>query len=99
MIQLKDFKNLLLSEELKVGDTNKSGGRTTTVTDIDPETQSITWKINKEIDDNEVYDDMTKLIDKFSKVQLKDFHSRPKLIQLIKDLKSIRNKFKRTEIR
>jgi hypothetical protein len=101
-MNITNTKNFLLSEinedigDFKVGDKTKSGNRTTTVTDINPETGSVTWVVDKGINDEEIYEDMTKLIDKFSRVQLKDFHQRPKLIQLVKDLKSIRNKFKRT---
>jgi len=89
----------LLGEDVrdfKIGQTSEKGGRKTTVTDIDPETQSVTWSVKKDIGDEEIYKNLSDLISKFEKVQTKDFHSRPKLIQLIKDLKTIRNKFSRT---
>lgn len=98
-MELRDFKNYLLSEDVRdfaIGkSTNTSQGKTV-VTDIDPETQSVTWSIKKEVNDEDIYKDLTNLIKKFENAQLKDFHSKPKLIQLVKDLKTIRNKFKRT---
>jgi len=92
----------LLNEDVSdfnIGQSSETGGRRTTVTDIDPETQSVTWSVKKEVDDSTIHKDLTDLINKFEKVQLKDFHSRPKLIQLVKDLKSIRNKFSRTVVK
>jgi len=85
--------------DFNIGQSSETGGRRTTVTDIDPETQSVTWSVKKEVDDSTIHKDLTDLISKFEKVQLKDFHSRPKLIQLVKDLKSIRNKFSRTVVK
>ena len=85
--------------DFNIGQSSETGGRRTTVTDIDPETQSVTWSVKKEVDDSTIHKDLTDLINKFEKVQLKDFHSRPKLIQLVKDLKSIRNKFSRTVVK
>jgi hypothetical protein len=82
-----------------VGQTKQSDGHKSTVTDVDPTTQSVTWNITKELGDKEIWDDLTKIIRKFETVQVKDFHSRPKLIQLVKDLKSIRNKFSRTVVK
>lgn len=80
----------------KIGQTSQSDGHKTTVTDVDPTTQSVTWSVKKDITDKEVWDDLTKVIRKFEVIKTKDFHSRPKLIQLIIDLKTIRNKFSRT---
>lgn len=85
--------------DFNIGQSSETGGRRTTVTDIDPETQSVTWSVKKEVDDSTIHKDLSDLINKFEKVQLKDFHSRPKLIQLVKDLKSIRNKFSRTVVK
>lgn len=79
-----------------IGQTKTSDGHKTTVTDVDDTTQSVTWSVTKELTDKEIWDDLTKLIKKFETIQTKDFHSRPKLIQLLKDLKTIRNKFSRT---
>lgn len=79
----------------KVGDKTKSPQGPTIVVHSDPETKSVTWDIKKEITEEEIYKDLSNLISKFESVQLKSFHQKPKLIQLIKSLKTIRNKFKR----
>jgi len=95
--EVMDDKNL--DEDVsnfKVGQTKQSDGHKSTVTDVNTTTQSVTWDIKKDITDKEIWDDLTKIIRKFETIQVKDFHSRPKLIQLIKDLKTIRNKFSRT---
>jgi hypothetical protein len=104
MNEIKRLQQLagLLNEDVSdfhIGQSSETGGRKTTVTDIDPETQSITWSVKKEVDNSTIHKDLSDLITKFEKVQLKDFHSRPKLIQLVKDLKSIRNKFSRTVVK
>ena len=104
MEEIKRLQQLagILNEDVskfKIGQTSQSGGHKSTVTDVDPTTQSVTWNIKKDITDKEIWDDLTKLIKKFETVQVKDFHSRPKLIQLIKDLKTIRNKFSRTVVK
>lgn len=82
--------------DFTIGKTTQTSQGKTIVTDIDPETQSVTWSLNKGVTDEDIYKDLTNLIQKFEKAQLKDFHNKPKLIQLVKDLKTIRNKFKRT---
>jgi len=85
--------------KFKVGQTTQAGGHKSTVTDVDPTTQSVTWNIKKEISDKEIWDDLTKLLNKFEAIHLKDFHSRPKLNSLIRDLKTLRNKFSRTVVK
>ncbi len=85
--------------DFNIGQSSNTGSRKTTVTDIDPETQSVTWSVKKEVDNDTIHKDLSDLITKFEKVQLIDFHSRPKLIQLVKDLKTIRNKFSRTVVK
>ncbi len=82
--------------DFSIGSSKQSDGHKSTVTDVDPTTQSVTWKIEKEIDETEIWNDLNKVIKKFETIQTKHFHSKPKLIQLIKDLKTIRNKFSRT---
>lgn len=95
---LSDFKNGLSEDvrDFNIGQTSNNNGIKTTVTDVEPETQSVTWDVKKEITDEDIHKKMSSLINDFEKIKLKDFHSRPKLIQLIRDLKTIRNKFSRT---
>lgn len=83
-------------DDFHIGQTSNNNGIKTTVKDIDTTTQSVTWDVKKEVTDEDIHKKLTQLISDFEKVKLKDFHSRPKLIQLVKDLKTIRNKFSRT---
>lgn len=83
-------------DDFHIGQTSNNNGIKTTVKDVDNTTQSVTWDVKKEVTDQDIHKKMTQLINDFEKVKLKDFHSRPKLIQLVKDLKTIRNKFSRT---
>ena len=83
-------------EDFHIGKTTNTGDNKTTITDVDQETGSVTWSVKKDISDNEIHKDISSLIKKFETIQVKEFHSRPKLIQLIKDLKTIRNKFSRS---
>lgn len=83
-------------DDFHIGQTSNNNGIKTTVKDVDNITQSVTWDVKKEVTDADIHKKMTQLINDFEKVKLKDFHSRPKLIQLVKDLKTIRNKFSRT---
>ena len=82
--------------KFKVGDKSRSGDITTQVTDVDDETQSVTWDVKNEITDETIRKDLSSLITKFEKVHMKNFHDKPKLAGLVKELRSIRNRFTRT---
>jgi Icc-related predicted phosphoesterase len=98
-MNITNAKNKLLSENLErfpIGKETNSGTGKTIVTDYDPETQSVTWKVKKDFDEDEIYDDLTKIIEKLEKVAVNRFHKNPKLTLLIKDLKTTRNRLKRS---
>ena len=98
-MNITNAKNRLLSEDLErfpIGKITKQGINKTTVTDYNPETQSVTWKVEKDFDEDEIYDDLTKIIENLEKVAVKKFHKNPKLTILIKELKTTRNRLKRS---
>jgi len=82
--------------KFKVGDKSRKGDITTTVTGVDDETQSVSWDVKNEITDETIRKDLSSLISKFENVHMKNFHDKPKLSGLVKELRSIRNRFSRT---
>jgi hypothetical protein len=97
-MNITNAKNRLLQEELgdfKLGQSKSTSTGKHTITDIDDTTGSITWKIEKEFDEDEIYNDLTKIIEKLEKIALNKFHKNPKLTILIKELKTTRNRLKR----
>lgn len=99
-MDIRDFKNKLLREDIKdfqIGKTTETPSGKTTITDIDPETQSVTWTVNKDLTDSDIHRDLSKLIDKLESNQ-KRYHDQKRIKQLLQKLKFIRNTFKRTSI-
>lgn len=99
-MDIRDWKNKLLKEDIgdfQIGKTTTTDTGKTTITDIDPETQSVTWKVNKDLTDDDIHRDLSKLIDKLESNQ-KRYHDQKRIKQLLQKLKFIRNTFKRTSI-
>lgn len=99
-MDIRDFKNKLLREDIKdfqIGKTTETPSGKTTITDIDPETQSVTWTVNKDLTDSDIHRDLSKLINKLESNQ-KRYHDQKRIKQLLQKLKFIRNTFKRTSI-
>ena len=91
---MKKLSNLLLEidrRRFKVGDVKRKGDITTKVTDIDDTTNSVSWDVKSEITDDTIKKDLTSLINKFDKYKDQD-----KLKELVRELRSIRNRFSRT---
>jgi hypothetical protein len=90
----------LLNEEIddfQVGDEKTIGGKSHKITDIDPETKSITWDIKKRLNDGDIHNELTKLIN-FLTDRKDEYHDPKRLKELITKFKFIRNTFKRSSI-
>jgi hypothetical protein len=84
-------------DDFQIGKTTQSGTSKTTVTDIDPLTQSVTWKVDKDITDKDLHRELSILINKLESYK-KDYKDTKRLASLLQKLKFIRNTFKRTSI-
>jgi predicted metal-dependent hydrolase len=82
-------------EDFEVGKTTETPTGKTTITDIDPETQSVTWTVNKSINDNDIHKDLSNIIHKLESYKSK-YEDKKRLASLLQKLKFIRNTFKRT---
>ena len=90
------LKNILEDvEDFKIGDVTNSGGRKSIVTDIDKDTQSVTWNIKKELDDKDIHKYLTELINKLDENK-KNYYDQKRISNLLQKLKFIRNTFKRS---
>jgi hypothetical protein len=101
--QMKKLLNKYsINEELgdfKLGQSKSTSTGKHTITDMDDTTGSVTWKISKDLDEEEIYNDLTKIIEKLDKIKINKFHKNTKAYQLTKDLKTIRNKLSRTIVK
>jgi hypothetical protein len=100
-MNITDAKNKLLKEDIndfQVGKTSQTKTGKHTITDIDPETQSITWAINKKITDSDIYNDIDSLVRKLE-LYKDEYNNEKRLNSLLQKLKFIRNTFKRTSIK
>lgn len=84
-----------LEDEFYVGKETETDTAKTVVTDIDNETQSVTWNVTKGLNDSDIHKELTKLINKLES-QKKDYNNPKRLAILLQKLKFIRNTFKRT---
>jgi hypothetical protein len=95
---LRYYSNL--DEDIKdfqIGQTSKTKTGKHIITDINPETQSVTWVINNKINDSDIHDDLSNLINKLEGYR-EDYNNEKRLNSLLQKLKFIRNTFKRTSI-
>lgn len=79
----------------EIGKTTQTNTGKTTVTAIDPETQSVTWKVDKDITNDDIHKDLSVLINKLE-LYKKKYPDTQKLLSLIQKIKFIRNTFKRS---
>lgn len=98
-MKLLNIYNKILSEDIDngfdVGDSKNIKGKIHTITDIDPETQSITWDIKKNLNDDDIHNELTKLIN-FLMNRKEEYYDYKRLNRLLQKLKFIRNTFKRS---
>ena len=81
--------------DFTIGKTTQTSQGKTIVTDIDPETQSVTWSVNKNLTDEDIHRDLSKLISKLESNK-KNYSDEKRLKSLLQKLKFIRNTFKRS---
>ena len=81
--------------DFSIGKTTQTSQGKTIVTDIDPETQSVTWSVNKNLTDEDIHRDLSKLINKLESNK-KNYSNEKRLKELLQKLKFIRNTFKRS---
>lgn len=79
----------------EIGKTTQTDTGKTTVTAIDPETKSVTWKVDKDITNDDIHKDLSVLINKLE-LYRKKYPDTQKLLSLIQKIKFIRNTFKRS---
>lgn len=94
---LNDFKNNINEDisDFEIGKTTHTDTGKTTITNIDPETQSVTWKVDNDITNDDIHKDLSVLINKLE-LYKKKYSDKQKLLSLIQKIKFIRNTFKRS---